>query len=109
MTTLQAVLDLARIELNDDDKSRWTDPVLLGYANSAIRQAFKVRPDLRLGSYATPFTDLAVGGTFPIPDDYKRAVADYIIGRAQSVENDEAEVGRSALFMGAFDKQMIGL
>lgn len=109
MSTMQDVIDLARIDLNDSGKVRWPDFDLLKHANAAVRQSFEMRPDLRLGSFATPFADLALAGEFPLPGEYFRAVADYIVARANAVDNEVAETSRSSVFMGSFDKQMVGI
>lgn len=109
MPTMQDVIDLARIDLNDSEKVGWTDPELLGHANAAIRDAYQIRPDLRLGNYTTPVTDKVIGDAFPLPDEYKRLVADYIIGRASAVDADHVESGRVPMYLKAFREQLLGV
>lgn len=109
MSTMQDVVDLARIDLNDADKVRWTDTDLLKHANAAIFQAYDMRPDLKFGNYATAYASLPLVGVFPLPDDYQRAVADYVSARANAVDNDAAEINRSTVFMGNFDRQMVSI
>lgn len=99
---MQDVVDLARADLNDADKIRRSDPVLLKHANVAIRTAYQLRPDLRLGSYATPVADKALSDAFPLPDDYLRAVADFVVARANAGETDDAHASRAQLFTSSF-------
>lgn len=109
MTTMQDVLDLARVDLNDDDKDRWPDTTLLLHANAAIREAYRLRPDFRLGNYATPITDKVVGDVFPLTDEFKRPVADYIIGRASAVDTEHVDTGRVPAYLKLFHDTLLGV
>ncbi|MDE1545935.1 hypothetical protein PTW32_10935 [Dechloromonas agitata] len=109
MATMQDVVDLARIDLNDNDKTRIDDSALLSSANAAIREAYQVRPDLRLGSYATPVADKAIGDTFPLGDDYKRLVADFIIGRSFAIDSEVADLNRVPAYLQIFRDQLLGV
>jgi hypothetical protein len=112
MTTMQVVVDRARIPLNDaksggvDTNCRTKDTEILGYANVALHRAFQIRPDLKFGSYSTPFVDLAIGATFPLPDRYTQAVADYATGRANVTQMEESDTARAASFMALFEGLM---
>lgn len=108
MATMQDVVDLARIDLNDAGKDAVSDPQLLAHANAAIREAYQLRPDLRLGAYATAVTDKILGDTFPLPDEYRRAVADYVIGRASAVDAEHVESGRVPSYVQSFTMQLTG-
>lgn len=46
MSTLQHIVDRARVPLNDAAAERYTDAELLGYAKDGIREAAILRPDL---------------------------------------------------------------
>lgn len=104
--TMQSLLDLARIDLNDADKTRWSDSDLLKHANDALLQARGLRPDLFLGTYSTSPTDKMPDDNFPLPLAYRRAVADYIIARASAVDNDLGDDARAAAYMATFLKAM---
>lgn len=103
MTTMQQVCDLARIDLNDTDKERNSDLELCAHANSGIRTVYQARPDLRFGSYATAVSDKHLAETFPLPDEYRRTVADYIVARANASEVEQADLSRANTFLSAFN------
>lgn len=98
MSIMQAVLDLARIPLNDAAKARYPDLELLGYANSGIELLASLRPDLRFGQYGVAIGPLAAGGTFPFPTRYIQSVADYVTYRAETKDDEHINSGRAALF-----------
>jgi hypothetical protein len=100
--TVQAVLDLARIPLNDAKKARYSDTTLLSYFNSALWRAYELRPDLLIGTGYTTYTALAVGGTFPLPDRFAQTVADYIGGRAELKDEDASSQARAVELMQLF-------
>lgn len=104
---MQELCDRARIPLNDEDKARYADSLLLGFANGAIRRAFEVRPDLRLGSYATEYTDLALSAAFPLPARLFQPVADYMTGRANTIDDEEGNAARAAAFMQLFESTLM--
>lgn len=109
MSTMQDVIDLARIPLNDSAKVRYLDADLLKSANAAISAAYKVRPDLRYGSFGTEFSALAVGGTFPLPYQFEQVVADYMTARAEMKNDDSVNSGRAVLLMQTFEKEVMTL
>lgn len=86
--------DLARIDLNDpagkiDPNTlkpippRSTDAELLKFANDGIDRALELRPDLKYGRYGAPLSDLALSDPFPLPIEYRPAIAAYIVSRNQ--------------------------
>lgn len=93
--TIQSVLDLARLDLDDEDKVRNTDVNLLQFANDGIVKAYSLRPDLRYGSYATAYADLAATDPFPIGLEYRPGIANYIIMRAESADDAFANEQRA--------------
>lgn len=100
MATLEDVVDLARVDLNDDDKDRYSDGMLLKFANNYIQQAIIERADLFLGSYSSlPSASLALSDTFPMPDQYIRSCADYCIGRSSMLSNEEASMTKAAGYL----------
>jgi hypothetical protein len=88
MSTMQTIIDRARIPLKDASKTRYSDPELLGYANAGIALAYQVRPDLRFGAYGTAFSALALGDTFPLPFQHEQTIADYATFRAQTKDGE---------------------
>jgi len=96
---MQNIVDLARIPLNDDSKTRYDDATLLNYTNRAIQRLIIVRPDLFIGSYLSlPTTALALGDTFPLGAPYEQPVADYVTARAETVDAEFAENSRATSF-----------
>lgn len=104
----QAILDLARETLNDEDKVRYPDADALRHGNDAIREAYAIRPDLKLGTFGTPYVDATDAATddFPLPDTYRRAVADYIIGRLETRDDEYVNNGRAAMALQLFQGQL---
>lgn len=83
MATIQSVIDLARLDINDSDKVRYPDADLLRYANDGIAKALTMRPDLNYGNYSNAYADLALTADFPLPLEYRSAVATFITAMAQ--------------------------
>ncbi len=100
MATMQEVINTARLDLNDDSRTRITDPNLLIYANNAIQEAIKARPDLFIGHFnCLPEPDLAVTDDFPLPSSHIRDVADYIIARAHLINTEDSAIQRSGAYL----------
>lgn len=96
MATMQNVCDLARVPLNDAAKVRYSDADLLKYANAFVKLAYERRPDLRsLGSWLTPYADLALVGTFPLDERFAQTAADYIGGRAEMKDDENVNSARA--------------
>lgn len=95
--SMQSVLDLARIDLNDakvvsgtstvDTGCRNLDADLIKYANNGIARTLVIRPDLNFGNYAGTFADLTTASSFPLPLEYREPIADYIIMCAESSDD----------------------
>lgn len=107
MTTMQDVLDDARVPLNDAAKVRYDDAKLLRYANAALRRIYQVRPDLRLGAYGTPVTDKTLTDVFPLPDYFRQPTADFITFRAETVDDEHINSGRVNIFLQSFDQGIL--
>ncbi|MDE2102202.1 MAG: hypothetical protein KGL39_33460 [Patescibacteria group bacterium] len=101
---VQDVLDKARYALNDDAKVRQTDTALLSYFNDAILRVRNRRPDQFVGQWSSLPGNLIATNTFPLRDELVPAVADYIIGRAEAIDDEFVDDSRSAAFIAAFDK-----
>lgn len=107
MSTLQDVVDAAREPLNDEDKVRYPDPALLRHANAGIRRAYQVRPDLRLGSYATPVVDKTLTDAFPLDDAYFQAIVDYVVFRAETKDDEHVNSNRVTVFLNSFSQALL--
>lgn len=104
MATVQEIINLARIPVQDDAGTRFSNTKALGYVNAAVARAYQLRPDLRFGAYATPVAVLAVGDTFPLPAEMEQAVADYVTARLTAIEDEASATGRAAGYLALFDK-----
>lgn len=89
--TAQEVIDLARVPLNDELKSRYTDADMLRFLNAGLSQLKRSRADLFLGSLATGVTALTLAGNLPTPAHTDQAIADYLTARASTVDNEDSE------------------
>ncbi len=88
MATIQSVMDLARLDLNDSFVPyRTPDADLLKYANDGIGRVKVLRPDLNWGNYATAYTDLTATDPFPFPLEYRPAIANYIVMSAEKSDD----------------------
>lgn len=110
--TMQQVLDLARESLNDDDKVRYTDVSLLKFANDGLDEIYMLRPDVFIGSFsAAALTDgnqRVVGDPLPVDGRLRRALADYIIARAELKDDEHVNSGRAVGLMKFFEKRLVG-
>ena len=101
--TYQSVVDLARVPVNDVNKDRYSDGVLLSFANHATLQILKRRPDLFVGQLANlPDGERSLNDAFPLPAEYVQTVADYVTARAEMTDDEHVNAGRAALFMQLF-------
>lgn len=107
-TLMQDVIDLARLPLNDPSKVAYPDDDLLKYLNSCVREALRMRPDLRVGSSLAwdAYVDLAIGVNFPLPDELKQAAADYVTGRAEMGDDEHSNSGRAQQLLGLFVSEL---
>lgn len=98
----QAVIDRARIPLNDADKVRYSDIDLLAYLNAGIALIRSKRPEMfygtpHLAAGTSPVVTLA--DIMPLPDTLALALADYVTGRAETVDDEHAVSGRVQMFL----------
>lgn len=106
MATVQSVLDLARLDINDSSTNtasrRWPDSDLLKFANDGIAKALVMRPDLRFGSYGTAYVDLAATASFPLPLEYRPAIASYVVACNQSGDDQFVLTQRADMEMARY-------
>jgi hypothetical protein len=105
--TMQTIVDLARVPLNDAKKARYTDAVLLGYVNAAIHRAYELRPDLMIGTSYAGYTALPITATFPLADRFAQTVADYAGGRAELKDDDGTSFARAQLLLNLFAAELV--
>ena len=103
--TLQAVIDKARIPLNDADKDRYPDAELLGYANDGLLVLRNKRPDLFVGAFSTPWANKALTDAFPLDDQLVVPMCDYIAFRAESKNDESILEQRAGAFFSLFKEQ----
>jgi hypothetical protein len=100
MATMQSVIDLARLDLNDDDKVRHPDTALLVFANNFIQESINQRPDWFFAiANNLPSPTLALGAQFPVAETHMRACADYVIARANLRGTEESRMDAAAAYM----------
>lgn len=95
---MQEIVDKARVPLNDSEKTRYSDDVLLSYANDALLLLRNKRPDLFIGSYSALPEKLVIDATFPITSEHMPPVMDYVVARAESHNDESVLTERAALF-----------
>lgn len=101
--TLQQVLDRARKPLNDSSKVRYPDADLLEYANDAVRELRRRRPDLFFGQYAALPGELTSGQNLPVDDEFVSPVCDYIRARAEFKDDEASMREKAATFFKLFE------
>lgn len=106
--TMQAVLDEARVPLNDAKKGspadgvRWKESELLGHARHALHVTRRDRPDLWIGRFSFNIAGIAAGDAFPLPDEYASAIADYVTARAMTKDGEDVTDAKAPVFFALF-------
>jgi hypothetical protein len=100
--TLQQVVDTGRLPLNDNDKVRYSDDELLGYANRAVTILKTKRPDLFYGMFTSLPGDKALTDNLPVDDTIYPAICDYVTARAESKNDESILEQRAAMFFSLF-------
>ncbi len=109
MATIQDIIDIARVTLQDTDSTayRYSDPEMLDAANLGIKAIKRMRPDLFFGGYATPLSDLTAAGTYPLAPEYEPALANYIVYWVSSRDEEYTSDGRAPAFYSLFKEQIL--
>lgn len=84
---MQDVLDLARLDVNDAGKIRELDSNWLKFANNGIAVCLAMRTDLNFGNFSSAYVDLGTSSVFPLPIEYRPAIAAYIVARSQAADD----------------------
>lgn len=108
---IRDVVGMARKPLNDkdaDDSNRtWPDDAIRGYVCAGILHAYRNRPDLFQGGYASPPTmSLTLDSDFPMGDTYAELIADYASARCLAEEDENAANGKATQFYALFGKEI---
>lgn len=103
-------MDLARLTLNDADKTRYTDSDLLSHTRSTIDEVYMLRPDLWFGQYITFAGSQALTAlsNIPVDDRFLRTIADGVIFRAESADADHVQSARSIAFSQFMERRLVG-
>lgn len=99
-------MDSARVDLLDAEKIRYTDAELLEYANDGVKEAFRIRPDFRLGSYTTALQTYAASANIPIPEQYQMLIKHYVVFRSEVRDTEYVDDGRAAMFLSRFETRL---
>lgn len=105
---MQQVIDIGRIPINDESKSRMTDATGLVFAKQGLHMLMSKRADLFFGKYlALPdISALTLASSFPVDDIIAPAIADYITARAETVNDESIIEQRATVFFGLFKGQV---
>jgi hypothetical protein len=98
MSTFQTIIDDARVLLQDAEKNRYSDTLLLKYANEAIAYAKRIRPDLFIGTYKTALSTYILTDSTPLPPEYEFCLKDYVVGRCNAIDDEYSMDGRAGAF-----------
>lgn len=104
--TVQSVLDLARLDLNDVAKVRNPDANMIQFANDGIAKVLVMRPDLNWGNYSTAYADLTTASSFPLPLEYRPGIANYIVMRCETADDAFANEQRAIQGLTLFLKDL---
>lgn len=107
MPTIQACIDIARIDLNDDDKERYKDAEhMLPHAREAIAVMLNMRPDLFFGNYDLDPYALTLASDVPFDVQYVPALTEYLVMRAQRKDDDYVNSGAVTLAAQFFERRL---
>ena len=105
--TVQQVCDRARVFLKDAAKDRYADddtdptqPSLRRFVNDGVIALRANRPDLFIGQFnALPDGTLALGANLPLDSMVIPSLVDWLVARAESVEDEYTVDQRAQAFM----------
>ena len=106
MTTLQDIINSVRVDLQDADAIRYTDPQLLEYCNDGIRAAFRIRPDFLLGGFNGTVSTYTANQEVPLDWQYISLLKQYVGARAEFRDDEYSQDGRAAAFLQMFEMGM---
>ena len=110
MATYADIILQARPQLQDlAVPYRYSDIELLVGANDAVKIVRKLRPDTFIGKFNTPIADALLTDTFPLGDEYKKVIRDYVVAHGNLRDSEDAATGKAAVFMAMFKEGMMAL
>jgi hypothetical protein len=109
--TVQNVIDRIRPLISDTVATyRWSDDDLIQKINDALEELWHIRPVAFYIStiVTTRFTDVsAVGGTMPVGNDYRQALAYYVCYLCYMEDGDDSANGALAMkYFDLFEKEL---
>lgn len=106
--TVQDVIAHARIPLNDVAGERYLDAEMAAYVLDAFHEARSIRPDLFVGQFLAAVPDeLQLTDPFPLPDQFFRAVSEYVTGVAEMRDDEFAVDGRAMTLKASLTSKLI--
>lgn len=109
MTTFNQLISSARVVLNDTSGTRYTDAQMVEYANDGLTEIYRIRPDLRFGSYTTAVGTYVGTDTVPIADTYAMFLKDYLVFRGGLREDEQSSDIRSTAFFSRFRNGLVSI
>lgn len=109
MATFQTLVTNAQVLLQDAAGNRYTSAQLMGYANEAIAEIRRIRPDLFFGSYTTALASYNLASTFPLSVEYETYVTDYMVSRSEMRDDEASNSARSVMLMQRFRSGLLGV
>lgn len=105
--TVQNICDRARGFIKDEAKDRYPDddadpvkPNLKRFVNDAVIYLRARRPELFIGSFsALPDGTLTLGATVPLDDMVIPSLVDYVVARAEALDDEHTLDGRALAFL----------
>ena len=114
MATPADVLTRARDPHNDPvlpdetDGVRYLNAELLRYAAAGIQRAVELRPDLLFGRYLVGVKESYVTtDAFPLKPSLVQTIADYVVFRAETKDDEHVNSQRAIQFLQVFDKDVM--
>ena len=97
--TVAEVLADASRTLNDEALVRYKQPELIGFVVDALQGLRNVRPDIFVGKLNTAIGTLALASPLPVEEMFYRPIVDYVIGRAETKDDEHVVSARAQLMM----------
>lgn len=107
MATLQDLISQAQRIAKDVGGRRYPADVCLPMVNLVIKEAKRVRPDLFFGKFGTPYADLALTATFPLPPEYEPGAIKAIVSWIDVGDDEYSNDGRAAAFMKMWQEALL--
>lgn len=112
---LSDVLREARNVLQDTDSNnyRYTDARLIDAYNLALSEAWRLRPDLFITTYAAGVPLVANSVTpstvsFPLDTQFFAPFCDYVAGRTELADDEFSVDGRAMGLVSSFKQSLVG-